>query len=332
MENNWINKVKGVFKTFNIKDESKLIIFLICVGIATIFWFLNALNKEYKVELSFPVKYTNLPKKKVLSNEPPDHFVLEVNAYGFTILRHKLSLAFSPLVFNVNEFTGNMMEESERSYFAIPSRRFVSRISDQVSNELRVASIQPDTLYFKFDNIVSKKIKVKPDVTVDLVQQYYLNGDIRTKPDSVLISGPQSVLDTLEFISTKIQHYEKIDQVIQRNVSLSESKKYTCQPKRVVMTIPVEEFTEKQLEVPIIIDGLPEDVKINLFPSKTRLSFMTGLSRFSEINTDDFIARVSYDDILKNKETLAVELILQPPHLRGVTMSPAEVEYLIEKN
>ena len=313
------------------KDDRRVVIFLICVGIATSFWFLNALDKDYKVELNFPVKYTNLPKNKNLANEPPPKFVLEVNAHGFSILRHKLSLAFSPLVFNVNQFTGKIMEDSERSNFAIPSRRFINPISDQVSNELRISRIWPDTLYFKFDQIVERKVKVKPHVELNFEKQFFQNGEARMRPDSVTVSGPKSILDTLQFVRTKHQTYKEVNQTIQRNVSLEESELFEFEPKRVVLNIPVEELTEKRLIVPITITGLPDSIKVNLFPSRTRLTFMTGLTLFNEISASDFEASVSFADILKNPDRLGVNLTRQPANIQGLTIATTEVEYLIEK-
>ncbi len=313
------------------KNDRKLVIYLICVGIATVFWFLNALNKEYSVELSFPVRYTNLPNNKVLANTPPDHFTLKVNSYGFTILRHKLSMAFSPLVFNVNDFTDERMEDSEESRFTYNSRTFIPQISNQVSNELVITEIQPDTISFYFDQVVSRNVKVLPDITYDLKKQHHLNGEITTTPDSVLVSGPESILDTLQYVKTKSQHYKELDQETQRNVQLEEFDKLEIETKRVVLNIPIEEFTEKQLYVPISVVGLPDSLSVTLFPNQARVNFLVALSQFSEILPEDFVLNVSYLDIEQKKELLDLNLQLQPPHILSVSMYPEHVEYLIEK-
>jgi len=306
-------------------------VFLICLAIATVFWFLNALNKEYTVDLSFPVKYTNLPKNKILANSPPDHFTLKVNSYGFTILRHKLNMAFSPLVFNVNDFTGGRMESSENSKFRIGTRQFISRLSGQVSNELRIIEIQPDSLYFEFDRLVQRKMKVKPNVTYTLKQQYYLNGNIATEPDSVLVSGAESVLDTMAYVSTQTQHYKQLEKNIQRNVPLENYKNVTLDPKRVILKIPMEEYTEKNLVVPVYVSDAPEGISIKLFPDKVKLSFLVGLSHFSDISENDFLLTVRYSDIAEKKEMLSINLDTKPQNILSVSIAPEQVEYLIEK-
>ena len=313
------------------KNDRKLVIYLICVGIATIFWFLNALNKEYTVELKFPVKYTNLPPNKVLVTPPPKELTLKVHAYGFTVLRHKLSISFSPLIFNVNEFTAKRMEKSSRSNFAIASKLFIDRFSGQISNEFKIIEIEPDTIYFKFDHVISKKVAVRPNLTCTFKKQHFLSARITTSPDSVTASGPKTIIDTLHFVSTAFQHYDLLEQTTQRNVLLDYSKNIVLQPQRVILKIPVEEYTEKQLEVPIQIDDLPQNTHVNLFPDKVQITFMIGLNYFSGVKPEDFKVTVSYQDIKNKTELLPLKLEEQPPHLFNVSLNPRKIEYLIEQ-
>jgi hypothetical protein len=330
VEKNWFNKINELYQKLRAKDNRRLMVFLVCLAIATVFWFLNALNKEYTVDLTFPVKYTNLPKNKILASSPPDHFTLKVNSWGFTILRHKLSMAFAPLVFNVNEFTAGQMENSPNSNFRIGTRKLINRFSNQVSNELKIVEIQPDSVYFTFDRVVRKKVKVKPEITYELKKQYYLSDEITTTPDSVVISGAESILDTIQFVRTRAQHYKELDKSIQRNVQLESSKNYKVEPARVILKIPLEEFTEKQVTVPITVTDVPENVNVKLFPDKAKINFMVGLSHFSDITENDFNLTVPYSGIEAKKEILKIRLNAEPQHILSVTVTPEDVEYLIE--
>ncbi|KOH45150.1 CdaR family protein [Sunxiuqinia dokdonensis] len=331
MKNKWTNKAKYFLKKFQIKNERKLAIFLICVGIASVFWLLNALEKEYNVELSFPVRYTNLPKNKMLINEPPRQFVLDVRSFGFTLLRYKLSMAFSPLVFNVGEIIGEAMEDKNQNRYAIPSQQYRKNMADQISSELNVTSILPDTVYFQFDQIVTQKKKVTPIVTFQLKKQHYLYDEISVVPDSVDVMGPRSILDTLTQVKTVAQNLKTLDGSVQRTASLQTINIVEFAPKKVTIQIPVEEYTEKQLAIPVTIDSIPDNFKINFFPAEVKVSFMIGLSRFSEIDPSDFRASVSYADIENKVDYLPVTLENIPNHLKSVDFLPKKIEYLIEK-
>jgi len=329
--NKLINWIQYLLKKLEIKNQRKIITFFVCVCIATVFWFLNALNKSYTVDIEFPVKYINLPSNKVLSNHPVDKFTLTVSSYGFTILRHKLSLAFNPLVFDVDEFTNGQLEKTNKSRYVIFTGKFINRFSSQISNELKINAIHPDTVVFNFEKMKERIVKVIPNVHLDFVVQHDLNRSIIVVPDSVLVNGPESIMDTLSYVYTVFQKYTKVKEPIQRNIALKESNSLTYKPSRVMMIIPVEEFTEKNMMVPVYVNNIPENEHVNLFPEKVRVSFQVPLSRFKEIKADEFRVCVEYKDIQQKKETLNLKLEVQPKGLKSVSVYPVRLEYLIEK-
>ena len=102
------NKIwEVVSKKRNLSDNKKIVTYLVFVFIATIFWFLNALSKDYTTTVSYPVNYKNLPKDKILIRELPDKLFLEVKGGGFALLRYKISTAFQPINLNVSNQLNN---------------------------------------------------------------------------------------------------------------------------------------------------------------------------------------------------------------------------------
>ena len=320
-----------LFRFVLVSRDKRIIIYLICVAIATLFWFLNALGKYYTVELTYPVRYTNMPKNKILVNQLPSEFKLNVNSHGFTVLRHKLSVSFAPLVFDVNNLTHNRMESGKQTQYVIHTNQYLQQLSDQLSGELHINSISPDSLFFNFDQVIKKSVKVHPNVKIDFVKQFQLSGPITSKPDRITVFGPQSIVDTLRFIPTNFQHIKSVTRTIQRDAILSDIENLRIENKNVVMSIPVEEFTESQLLIPVDIENNPNGLNVKLFPNRVKLSFLVGLSRYSEILPKDFKLVVSCDEITPGKTRLKVETRKLPPFIKSIRINPEEVEYLIEK-
>jgi len=307
-----------------------VVAYLICVGIATGFWFLNALNKTYTVKMVVPVSYINLPNNKTLENQLPEKFELTIKAHGFTILRHQVSFLFMPFEFNVKEMTNDRMMDSKKSSFAFPARQFLTELSNQLSNEMDILSMNPDTLYFKYGQMGQKWVKVKPMVNVNLKKQYQISGDIKTSPDSVLVNGTQSVLDTLKFVMTNLQNFNSVDRHIKTEASLSKINEVYFNIQKVELNIPVEEYTEAQLSVPVMVKDHSPDVNIKLFPDKVKVTFQVGLSRFQEIRPEDFKLSVAFSDIRDNKQSLKVTTESIPEYLYDLKIMPEEIEYLIQ--
>lgn len=87
----FIGKILGYFgASHELHIKRNVVTYGICVIIATVLWFLNALNKEYTTEITYPIKYTELPKGKLLVSEPPKEMTLAIKAHGRPIaLQHQ---------------------------------------------------------------------------------------------------------------------------------------------------------------------------------------------------------------------------------------------------
>lgn len=278
-----------------------------------------------------PVSYYNFPDNKTLSNKPPDQFDLKVKAHGFTILRHRLSFFFMPMEINVNELTHNQMTENHKSSYAFPARQFLTEISYLLSNDMEILSMNPDTLSFKFDRMGHKKVKVKPRLNVNLKKQYQISGDIQCTPDSVTVYGPQQGIDTLQYAQTEVIQFNEADEPVKERVLINKIKNIYFEPKQIELSFPVEEYTEAQQLVPVLINNQPDNLNIKLFPQKVKVSFQVGLSRFSEIKPEDFKLSVSYNDISEGKFRLKIAVESMPSYIYEMKIIPEELEYLIEK-
>lgn len=280
--------------------------------------------------MAVPVSYINLPDNKILDNQLPEKFDLTIRSHGFSILRHQVSFIFMPFQFNVNEMTNDQMLERNKDNFAFPSRQFLTELSNQFSNEMDILSMNPDTLFFKFGKMGQKMVKVKSMVQVELKKQHQIAGEITTTPDSVMVSGTQSALDTLEFVLTDSKRFNAVDQTVVAEVSLPKIKEVFFSSQVVEVNIPVEEYTEAQLLVPVTVKDQAPGVDLKLFPEKVKITFQVGLSRFQAIKPEDFRLSVAFPDISQGKQDLKVSIESHPDYLYDLKISPEEIEYLIQ--
>lgn len=331
VKTNGVYRLVKFLKKIYFKNDKRVAAYLVCVVIATGFWFLNALSKIYTIELPVPVQYYNFPNNKTFAGHLPEQFELTVRAHGFTLLRQKVGFLFGPLEFNVNEMTNDRMTENKRTRYAFPTRQFLTELSYQMSSDLEILNMSPDTLYFGFGQMTQKQVRVKPAVQLNLKKQYQLSGEIKSTPTEVLVSGPGKILDTLQFVYTKKQVLDNVDKPVQIKAEIEPLKEMYYNLQSVDLNIPVEEYTEAQQSVQVTMPDVPPGVKVKLFPTRVKVSFLVGLSQFSEIRPDNFKFTVSYADIEKGAQRLPVKMLSVPPFLYDVKISPEEIEYLIEK-
>jgi len=325
-------KLKKRLQGNRLNLNRRLITFSIFLIISSTFWILNALSKEYVTVLNYPVKYTNFPGNKVMIGELPSSLQLKVKGYGFTLLQYKMIPVLKPIIFNVKSFALNKLYDDNHSDFYILTSYAEHQIENQIKYDITILKIQPDTLYFNLADVVSKKVPVKSKIKISFEQQYMLSESINIFPDSITITGPESVLDTTFYIYTKNYNFRNLNNTIRKNVGLEKNDNLKYSDKRVVIELLVEKYTESQIKVPINIRNLPDSLELIIFPENVSINFKVVLSRFNNINESQFDASVNFDDVefsLSNK--LKVKLQEYPKDILSIDYSPKNIEYILKK-
>jgi hypothetical protein len=321
---------RSFFRLKRLSQDRRVFIFLICLAISTFLWFLNALSKDYETTIVYPVKYINLPNNLYLANNPPTTFEMTIEAPGFTLIRNRLNLGLSPIVLDVDRITANA-ETPDKLTFRIRTVNLINRISGQINDEITIQEIRPESFVLVLDNIKSKLVKVEPNVNLEFAPQFNVSSKIRISPEYVTIYGPAILIDTIETIYTLPFKSDKIKNQVDELIGLVTTPKITSSPEKVRIIVPIEEFTEKKLSVPVSITGKPSNIKIKLFPSEIQVSFMVGLSKYKEITSSDFSASIPYSELKDGVANIPVVLNKKPGFINELKFAPQSVEFLIEK-
>jgi len=320
-------KIKGLFNLQILKNDRRLITFAICLMIATALWFLNALSKSYTTTLSYPVKYINPPNNQFLSNTPVSEFEITVEAYGFTLLRHKMAFSFSPVLLNLTTIKQN--HDGDRKEVTVHTEDLVNQIATQISKEVKILNIRPQVITLVLDSLKTKKVDIKPVVDLELMPQFFLSDSVVLNPPAVDITGPATAIDTIDFLYTEPQSFNEVNTSVQQVVKVIHPENTKLSNDKVTMYIHVEKFTEKELRLPLHAKNIPEGSEVKLFPSEVKVTFLVNLTEYENIDENNFIAAVDLNS-RGNGETLKVSLDNAPADIKMIRISPENVEYLIE--
>ena len=314
------------------KLDQRIIVFFVFLLVSTILWFLNELSKNSTSLISYPVKYTNLPKHKVLVKDLPTRLNLIVKAPGYTLLKYKLSNPKVPLIINYNSSSLFKITNGNSTGFYLLTSNIKSQISRQLQSDIQIIEISPDTLMFEFDEIVSKKVLVIADLDIEYEKQFMLKGEITTEPDSITLLGPNVILDTLQEMKTKHQKLVKVNQTVKKILPIENIKNITFSPRKVMVNIPVEQFTETKYDIPIETINVPDTLDLKLFPRTVSITFLVGLSDYKKLSSHLFRAVVDYQSLEKSiSNKLKVDLVKYPGYIKSVRFHPMNVDYIIEK-
>ncbi len=303
----------------------KILIFLFFFLISSGFWLLQTLKNDYETELVIPLKLRNVPNNVVLTAEPVSELRIVVKDKGTTLLNYFMGQNFYPISINFTDY------QNRGYHVVIRSAEFEKKVLAQLSASTRLISIKPDAIDYIYSIGSEKKVPVKFRGRINTGRQYYFT-DTVFSPDSVLVYAPLTILDSIEYACTQVVLLDGVTDTMRQRVQLLAIKGAKFLPNSVNITLPVDIFTEKTLEIPLKGMNFPANKSLRTFPSKVKVAFQVGLSRFKYINPEDFVFNIPYEGLIKNgsgKYKLKLKSI--PKGVNYVRIVPEQVDFLIEQ-
>lgn len=323
----------GIKNLQGIRLNYKMTVFVICVAISTLIWFLIKLSDVYNSEISFPVKYINPPQGKILVNEVDSIITLNIQDKGYTIAALRYLRRSTPFEVDMSKLR---LHRKGRQYESrINTLTWVQSLANEYGFEGEIFYIYPDTINFLFESEATGKIPVRPNVKINLKKQYFLYDSIHTEPSEVSINGLSNEIDTISFIETEQIEFKNLDNTVNVMVKLIKPDvpgNITTNPEEVKLIINVEKFTESEISVPITEKNNTEKLRLKLFPESVKITYLVSLKDFKKITPDMFSCTVDLLNVNENTNTkIPVITNSYPRFVKIVRLQPSEVDYLILK-
>jgi len=310
-------------------------VYLFCLFLAVFFWLLNALGNNYSTTISFEISYKNFPKNQIVLNDLPQHINIKVKGLGFDLMAYKLKI--KPSVVTVDLATLKDYNQKDAIITkTIATKRFQPHISTQLGEHIDVQGIYPDSIYFVLDKKVEKLLVVVPNTTITYDKQYQLFGEILLKPSAINVTGPKSVLDTMNKAYTEELILNNLNETTTEALLFNDeynNQNLSFSPKQVFIHIPVEKYTETTKRIKLNTVNVPDSITLKTIPGEIEVKFRIPLSKMAALESAIFNAQVDYMQINEQlNHKLKVILLKHPDFIRSITLTPSKVEYILKKN
>ncbi|MCX6297238.1 MAG: CdaR family protein [Bacteroidetes bacterium] len=324
------------FKTnnSNLKGNAQLnrrvITFMFCLLISIFIWLLMSLSKEYSISVSFPVKYINLPNDKLITNHLPENISVEIKATGFNLLDYKLRQNRNTLLIDIK----NASPISVRNNYYVDCNDQLDVITGQLTNAIKVVSVNPDTIFISYNKKISKLVPVKTNISMDFDEQYQLTDSILINPRFIYVFGTSEALEKISFVETVPIKLKKISGTIDLKLELNRpiaNKQIEYSQNTIQARVNVTKYTEALMELPIEVENLPLGLNLKTFPDKITVKYQVAFDDYGKISSSDFKLVVDYSKIDPGSNKLKVQLVKSPAKVRVIKFSNEKVEFIIRK-
>ncbi len=162
---------------------------IISLGLAIVLWYFVGGEDIVNKNVMVPVEVINLPRDLVISNQFKKE--IEVSVTG-------------PRSMVLDMGKGNVVRQVDLLE-ATPGTMVLENSNDviQVPRGVKVLRIQPESIILSLDKMIQKQLEVNP-VTSGTPAPDYVLKEIRMAPDSISITGPQTVLSQFDVLRTSV--------------------------------------------------------------------------------------------------------------------------------
>ncbi|MEZ4874575.1 MAG: hypothetical protein R2793_03770 [Flavobacteriaceae bacterium] len=271
------------------------------------------------------MQYKNIPNEVVLATQNAKEISFEVKGNGFQLLSHLMK--------------NNELDIDIAHYYQDGDTLITvsnQELQAMVSSQLKLAplgSISENGLTIHLDRNATKKVKVTLLSEITYKEGFLPNKDIYVTPDSVLLSGPSELIDTISKVTTRTFKKKNLSESIHESVPIQnfKSKKVLVTPSDVLISLEVEEFTQMRMTVPVEVIHVPEGTKLQLFPSFVEIAFDVSVTNFDTLSEKDFKLVCDFSEVKEDENFMTPKLILFPDNVQRVQILTNKVEFLIFK-
>lgn len=157
----------------------------LCFLAAAVFWIFNALNKTYSTHLRFPLRIEYDEERYAAASELPTDLLINVSGNGWDLFRKSFGVRLPELVLPL---------ERPTEVRKIVASTLPALLAGQLGS-LAINFVVVDTLRIRIDARVKRKCALKVEGSdLSFRDQLGRSSPFVVLPDSVLLSGPESIL------------------------------------------------------------------------------------------------------------------------------------------
>lgn len=226
---------------------------MLCIFAATIFWFLNALNKTYTTNINFPLRFDYDRENFVPVKSLPSQVRINVTGPGWDLFKRSTGVKVVPLEIPLER------PSEVKKIVGINLPKF---FSNQVEG-LEINFVLTDTLYVDLEPKAGRWIKLSVDsLHRNLRKGYGVASEVSIMPDSVFIEGPARIVSHFKepFLLTLPQRNIDENFMDDVEINLPSSDVIKRDPPTVAVMFDVEKLVSVKDSLLIALENVPSTV------------------------------------------------------------------------
>jgi hypothetical protein len=199
---------------------------------------------------------------------------------------------------------------------------------------IQLLDVKPESVRVELDRSARRRVPVVLDCIASFREGYGQVGPTAVTPDSVTITGAESLLRGIDAWKTEHRAFESLRAPLDVAVPLASpgERVLAFSSPSVRVSIWVEPFAEKIFPgIPVDVTGVPANREVILIPPRIEVVVRAGIKQLSSLSQSDFHVSATYAHIAADS-TGAVDMDVSAPQgVQVVSRRPEHIQYIVRK-
>ncbi len=296
----------------------------LCIVGATIFWFFNALNKDYTTNINYPIVFSYDSDEFIPVQTLPDEIQINVSGGGWNLLRRTNWFNITPLSLPLDDPT-------ELRQLAGSALR--GTISDQLP-DFKLNFVVTDSLYLNMERLITRKLPVVVDsANVGLRENYRIVSPVLASLDSISFTGPESHINAMPDSFLLPVPNRNVDEDFRNNVNIDvvSSPLIIPAPSSVNVQFQVAEFILATHDFRVALENFPEDSSAYIADPWVSLSYMTRRDQSGVVDSSQFRVVADLNRIVLSDSTIQPIIREYPAGIYDIHIESNRVKVIYEQ-
>jgi len=319
IKNAWTNfraHKKEIKEQKEYAKREKITVFIVAFLLALCLWFLINLSRSFNLTVNVPIEIGSVSTDKALTERLPEFASVSVEGEGWSLI----NFYNNPPILQINITGGqvNLIDQVREQMNTVPG--------------VTVRKVQPAILSINLDDRISRKKKVELRADIAFKKQFGLLDSLTISPDSVTVSGANSIIESINRVQTEQIELEEVDSDINLLVDLIlPHELIELNRRQVRVEGTVVEYTEGEIRALVRVNGAPDGLEVNFSPSVITIRYDVPIQEYSEAqDIVPFTAEVPFERLRQDSTGFVKPDIVSNAgdlRLKLRSYQPQQVEY-----
>ena len=317
-----------------------ILTYMVILALTVLVWGAVAMSEVREYPLKVKVEMTGFERSRYAVLQADSVVTLQVASTGFKAFLYEKKDDPVKLKLDVNDDGVRYYVRQGESGKLLCRAVAVDDLGDLLTTELssrgmHLVGSAKDSLRLVLSERKSKVFRVDiSNVNISFAEGYGLYGESMVTPSEVTLYGDEESLSRIEKVAVK--------PLVVRN--LKEGNTYSldidtnwhgsdvyASVDKVMLQVHVEQYVEREYEIPVSVEGLDSLMRINLYPDKVALRVWIPQRDIASVTAERFSVSVDYRDVTARASKLKARLTRFPQKVRVHSLTPEEVNYVVIK-